>query len=489
MKINLKSIKIIILSALGLTAALTCALIPINVYCADFPEWVPVFLSVIFCGGLIAYLIFFKTKLITKIILPAVFLIVALVCSSLPYLLPYWNSYVFKDYNGVIMNYDETIQYSAAAEDLNALKHYLKKTHPKFKDGLSEEVENAFNASLEKLQNEETITVNGLRREIQSVLHFIGDAHTTTYNSFGNDTYLKAIPKKYSEGYSIAGINGKKVKQILEDAKPYFCYESEDWIDFDLGSLATLDFLNYSKPFKYEWSNGTNVVYETYSANDFVSWEEFVEIRSEYFTPSEQTDFVYYEIDKQKSFAVLTLTECEYNQAYIDCVNSMFTEAKENNIRNIAVDLRGNGGGSSLVANEFIKYLPVDRYSDISFDWRWGFLNFHSDGETINNRYDNLTFEGNVYVLTDSLSFSSAKDFAMLIQDNNLGKVIGAPSSNSANGYGEVAYFYLPNTGIFVQISTKKWYRIDKNNSDDFVIPDYMCESDECIKKLYEIIS
>ncbi len=117
MKINLKSIKIIILSALGLTAALTCALIPINVYCADFPEWVPVFLSVIFCGGLIAYLIFFKTKLITKIILPAVFLIVALVCSFLPYLLPYWNSYVFKDFNGVIMNYDETIQYSAAEED------------------------------------------------------------------------------------------------------------------------------------------------------------------------------------------------------------------------------------------------------------------------------------------------------------------------------------------------------------------------------------
>jgi len=63
------------------------------------------------------------------------------------------------------------------------------------------------------------------------------------------------------------------------------------------------------------------------------------------------------------------------------------------------------------------------------------------------------------------------------------------PPPPTKSGSGEVAYFYLPNTGIFVQISTKKWYRIDKNNSDDFVIPDYMCESDECIKKLYEIIS
>ena len=47
----------------------------------------------------------------------------------------------------------------------------------------------------------------------------------------------------------------------------------------------------------------------------------------------------------------------------------------------------------------------------------------------------------------------------MLIQDNHLGKIIGEPSANSVNGYGEVAYFYLPNTGLFAQVSTKKWYR------------------------------
>ncbi|MCX4287574.1 MAG: S41 family peptidase [Clostridia bacterium] len=57
-------------------------------------------------------------------------------------------------------------------------------------------------------------------------------------------------------------------------------------------------------------------------------------------------------------------------------------------------------------------------------------------------------------------SFSAAKDFAMLIQDNRLGKVVGEPSANAVNGYGEVTYFYLPNTGLYVQISTKKWYGI-----------------------------
>lgn len=140
------------------------------------------------------------------------------------------------------------------------------------------------------------------------------------------------------------------------------------------------------------------------------------------------------------------------------------------------------------MGNEFIKYLPVDHYSDGPYDWRWGFLNIRRSGRTTNRRYKEWMFDGNVYILTDRESFSSAKDFAMLIQDNHLGKVVGEPSANAVNGYGEIAIFYLPNTGLFVQISTKKWYRIDETNTDSYVMPDYPCDSQNAIEKLYEII-
>lgn len=486
---NKNAVKIISLSLIGILAVLTVALIPINIFCVNFPEWVTFLLSVIFCGGLAAYLILFKTKLVTKIILPIVLGLAAVISSFVPYLVPYWNSYVFKDYNGVILNYDEVITYNAAEEDLTALKNHLKRTHPMFKNGLSEEIENAFDLSLERLKNTDKITVNDLRREIQTVLHLMGDAHTTTYNNYPADAYLKFFPQKNFEGYSTAAINGKTVKQIFEEAEPYYCYETEDWITIDLGSLATLNFLGYKEPFVYKWSNGDNVIEETYTAEDFVSWDEFVEIRNEYYTPSEPKDFVYYDIDEQKSLAILTLTECNYNQAYIDCVKKMFTEVKQKSIKNVAVDLRGNGGGSSLVGNEFVKYLPVDCYFDGPYDWRWNFITISGNGDKIKNeRNESLTFEGNVYILTDNGSFSAAKDFAMLIQDNRLGKVVGAPSANSVNGYGEVTYFYLPNTGLFVQISTKKWYRIDGENPDEYVMPDYPCESRDCFDKLYEVI-
>ncbi len=489
MKVTKRTIKIISMSALCLVAVLTFALIPINLFCVNFPEWVTILLSVVFCGGLCAYLICFKTKLVTKIVLPIVFGLVAIICSFLPYIIPYWNSFVFKGYNGIRLNYDEVISYQAAKEDFNALKNHLKRTHPMFKDGLSEEVENACNVSLGRLQNADEITVNGLRREIQTVLHLMGDAHTSTYNSYPNDTYLKALPQKYSQDYDITAINGNTVKQIYEDAKPYYCYETEDVINIDLGSLATLDFLGFVEPFIYEWSDGENTFTETYSKDDFVSWDEYIEIRDEYYTPSEPKDFVYYEIDEQKSLAVLTLTQCNYNQTYIDCVKSLFTEVKQKNIHSVAVDLRGNGGGTSLVGNEFVKYLPVDNYADCSFDCRCGFITIHgNNGKIKNKRNKNLTFEGNVYILTDTGSFSSARDFAMLIQDNHLGKIVGEPPANAVNCYGEVTYFFLPNTGLFVQISTKKFYRIDSTNTDEYVMPDYPCDSKDCLGKLYELV-
>lgn len=247
--------------------------------------------------------------------------------------------------------------------------------------------------------------------------------------------------------------------------------------------------MGYSEPFTYTWSNGENTIEQTYTADDFVSWNDFVEIRNGYYVPSEPKEFVYYDIDEQKSLAVLTLTQCTYNQTYINCVKEMFAEVKQKNIQNVAVDLRGNGGGNSLVGNEFVKYLPIDSYYDGSFDWRWNYITIHgNNGKIKNERSKNLAFEGNVYILTDSGSFSAAKDFAMLIQDNNFGKIVGEPPANSVNGYGDITNFRLRNTGLFVQISTKKWYRIDQTKTDDYVMPDYPCNGNDCFAKLYEII-
>lgn len=484
-----KAAKAICMAVLCGILVLEILLIPVNMFLMNFPGWVMGVLGILLCCGLAAYFLRFRTGRAAKTVLPVIFGGVSLVCVLAPSLLPYWNSYTFKEYHGKILNYDEILSGSQAADDLKTLRYYLQKLHPRFQNGLTEEVKTAYEQALERLEKTEQITVNEFRREIQTVLHPLGDAHTTTYNNYPGDKYLKTAPPKSCAGYGIRSVNGKAVKQIIEEAKPYYCYEAEEGISIDLGSLASLEFYGFSAPFTYEWSREGEIITENCTETDFVSWEEYLEIYEQYSGAETPGEFVSCEIDEERSLAILTLTQCKYNQAYIDCVREMFTRVKQQGIGNVAVDLRGNGGGSSMVGNEFVKYLPVDSYGDGSYDWRWGPFLVHWDGSSITNRrYEDLTFEGNVYVLTDRNSFSAAKDFAMLIQDNDLGEILGEAPANSVSGYGEVAAFYLPNTGLFVQISTKKWYRADENNPADYVFPDYPCEGGEAVEKLYELL-
>ena len=475
------------LAAACIMLVLSCALIPFNLFVMNFPEWVTVLCSATACLLIAGWLFVFRTRLLTKILLPIVFAAVSLVCSFAPYLIPYWNSYSLKSYRGAVSNYDEVIAYKDAEADMKALRHHLEKVHPMFADGFDGAVADAYAQALTRLKEMETITVNDLRREIQIVLHLMHDAHTTTYNSYPDDRYLADFLKKRSEGYSLVSVNGKRIGEIIDGAEPYYCYESKDWISVDVGSLASLDFYGYLSPFAYVWSDGEREVTEIYTEQDFVPYDKFLEIRSQYFESTAERGFVSYEIDEQKSLAVLTLTSCIYNEAYRTCVREMFTEVKEKGIRTVAVDVRGNGGGNSLVANELIRYLPITSYRDVPYDMRLGFLTIHDDGYRTNKPVEGLTFHGNVFVLTDTDSFSSAMDFAMLIQDNHLGKVIGEPPANAVNGYGDVAGFHLPNTGLFVQVSLKKWYRVDAENPDAFVIPDYPCDGGDVYETLYAL--
>ena len=469
--------------------ALAIALIPLNLFVVNFPEWLTGFFGVIAVMGLVGYLLLFQTKLLTKIFLPLVFLATAVITALFPYHFPYWNSYSFKDCSAESLNYDAVISYDAAKKDLDTMIACLQKVHPMFQNGLTEEIENGYSASLARLKAAGTITVNDLRRKIQSVLNPMHDAHTTIYNGYPADRYLKTIPKMLRDGYAIDSVNGKTGAEIFEAAKPYVSYESEAWITIDLGSLAFLDFYGYSAPFTFVWSDGEgSSMTEVYTEDDFVPYAEYLDIYEEYFPQTETHDFVYYEIDEEKSLAVLTLTQCDYNQTYVDCVRRMFTEVKEKGIGNVAVDVRGNGGGNSTVVNEFIKYLPTERYHGGGSDIRYGAFTVHQDGICKNARYTDLTFEGKVYVLTNHDSFSSAMMFAMMIQDNGLGEVIGEFPANAVNGYGDIVIFRLPNTGMMLAVSRKKWYRADEKNPDEYVMPNYPCDSRDVFETLYGLL-
>lgn len=472
---------------------LTVALLPLNLFVCNFPAWIVVALGFISVVGTLIYLLLFQTKTITKILLPVFVVLIAAVSSLFAFSVPYWNSYSFKQYSGKALNFNDTMTYKQAECDLDEVVFILKRIHPMFRSGLTDEINKRYEEAKAHLSKREHITVNDLRREIQWMLNPMHDAHTTTSNnSYPDDRYLKDVPQKFHDGYSILSVNGMNAEELRELAKPYYSYESEAFISVDVGSLASLTFYGIEAPYTFVWEkeDGEQTC-AVYTDEDFVPLKEYIALRDS-FTESGQTEekpFVWYEIDEKRSLAVLTLTQCNTGDYYNDQVRKMFTEVKEKNIQNVAVDLRGNGGGNSGVANEFIRYLPVDGYSDAPSDWRWNFFTLHLNGKMKNDRYNDLTFTGKVYILTDHNSFSSAMLFPQMIQDNRLGMVIGESPANNVNSYGDIACFYLKESGLFMQVSTKRWYRIDSENPDDYVIPDIMCDGEDVFETLYEVIT
>ena len=72
-------------------------------------------------------------------------------------------------------------------------------------------------------------------------------------------------------------------------------------------------------------------------------------------------------------------------------------------------------------------------------------------------------------------TFSSANMLANTIQDYKLATLIGAPSGEPANDYGELIFVKLPNTGFTFTTSTKQFIRANGNAKDQHtVLPDYV---------------
>ena len=93
-----------------------------------------------------------------------------------------------------------------------------------------------------------------------------------------------------------------------------------------------------------------------------------------------------------------------------------------------------------------------------------------------------------MYALTSQYTFSSAMDFATVIQDNGIGKVIGETPGNMPTAYGDKLSFQLPESKLLLGVSYKKFYRVDIDKSEEPLIPDCTVSTDEALEKLVEYI-
>jgi C-terminal processing protease CtpA/Prc len=113
----------------------------------------------------------------------------------------------------------------------------------------------------------------------------------------------------------------------------------------------------------------------------------------------------------------------------------------------VIFDLRNNSGGDSRVAEPLINALR--------------------DNKTVNEK-------GKLFVLIGRATFSSAQMNAQQFRDRTHATLVGEPTGQKPNAFGEIKNFTLPNSGLIVQYSTKQFRQSEKDEPS--MIPDEMVE-------------
>ena len=204
--------------------------------------------------------------------------------------------------------------------------------------------------------------------------------------------------------------------------------------------------------------------------------------------PVVKETFYDYAVDRDPGIGIFTLRQCIFDETYKSALKDFFTSVRDEGVHSIIVDLRGNPGGNSLVANEFIRYLSVESYQTVTSIVRLGPINWKNRTGQQKNQQAEFVFSGNVYVLTSADSFSSAMDFAALLSDNGLCMVVGETPGNMPSSYGDILYFQTPNAKLAFTVSYKYFIRPDASKSDLPLIPDVQVPADAALEEAEKII-
>ena len=466
-------------------------IIPLNILLIwkDFPQWIMILASAVDIAVVLLIAKKAFSGKVAKIIAVSITSVFAVLCVLFSYACPFWNSDVFKSDRPIRYYENSDLTKKEALDDLEEVVDYLRKYHVSFADGLTLEVQAKYKEVRADFESKDTVKRIELVRGVRSILHEIYDGHTS-FDSW-DPMLISDGPEMKGKGYSIYSVNGLTEEQMKELVEPYYSYETPRHISVNMESLFYLDLCRVEAPFEVIWRNKDgDEESHTYSRNDFINVDDYYDLLDKYMPSDNNNDYVYYETDEEKSLAILTLKHCWISDHYRDVIRKMFSEIKEKNIENLAIDLRGNPGGDTYVVNELFKYLPVDTYyqGDNFRKIRWNYLTFNQGGKTKNKRNTELEFDGKLYVLTDEDSLSSAMLFTEMIVDNGLGKVVGESPAVPCNSCGEITQFYFDDIGMWLSVSTAYYTRIDSLR-DDYIEPDYPCEGEDAIKTLYDIVS
>jgi len=193
-------------------------------------------------------------------------------------------------------------------------------------------------------------------------------------------------------------------------------------------------------------------------------------------------------------------------------LHESFGSLKKNDIENLIIDIRYNGGGSDDLVEELIGYISPVPYkilekSTVKYsrnmkeflkknnpDWYMESF-FYSDGlhtfnfEETAPREESFRYNGNIYMLISNYTFSSAATCAWIFRQAEIGTIVGEEAGEIGITFGNALNFTLPNTHIVFRSSCKKFYQMNTTDESDIILhPDFYVTETEALDKAKELI-
>lgn len=218
-----------------------------------------------------------------------------------------------------------------------------------------------------------------------------------------------------------------------------------------------------------------------------------------------------FEIMDESNTAVLTVRTFGFDTyatstAFSHFLDNSFRLIRQNNIRNLIIDIRNNGGGLYSNTYPLLAYLldkPVYEYDSSirRFDHlpyaeyvaaedtaslknedttrkqftqiRPGIYAENKDQVTL-WQPNNYVFKGHLYVITNPFVVSAAATFAAVLKDRTNAYIVGEETAGNAMAHNACVFAYeLPNSHLRVNIPTRRFYQpVKARQNDGGIMPD-----------------
>lgn len=161
--------------------------------------------------------------------------------------------------------------------------------------------------------------------------------------------------------------------------------------------------------------------------------------------------------DAGEGIGVMDIDRCEDKARFAPFCDSVFTVLKEQHYSTLVIDLRDNAGGSTALGDTLLTYLTdrkFTQYPRVSI--KYSRLQYPNVDSTHTITYDAdisravrnpKRFTGEVYVLVNEFTFSSATLLAATVQCYDLGTLVGRETAGTQIFFDEPVLLQLPHTG------------------------------------------